>query len=295
MSTENRKIGHYAIVMSFDGTETFDSQRFKNFLMELINLPRSERLENMRKYNKALLISHVSEVQSRAHNTILNVAFTSCKYNHAPDYMSSIDGAERATSKHREEGEQELTHFSIELKDNEGYAVFEERKSGVSIGIVLHYLNTRFYVYQSNNGLTPRYTLEYSLVPHDDFLDIVDRSERICNAELFVDKEILGSDFLNFSGYTTEIKDELSLFVLPRRNRSVDKPLIRQIVDGINRRTGRVSRVRIKVKDDDGVTYLIDTLNGKRKNEIVVDLNENGVVNSESIFRALVGVLTENE
>ena len=31
-----------------------------------------------------------------------------------------------------------------------GNQVFEERKSGVSIGIVLHYLNTRFYVYQSN-------------------------------------------------------------------------------------------------------------------------------------------------
>ena len=275
-----------------DGSDSlFNADLFKEFLTEYVSEPKERRIERIRSSNKALLLSYVSGNLGSNGKYILNVAFTSCKYNHAPDYMSSIDGSERATSKQRDEGEEELTHFSLELREKEAYVVFEERRSGVSIGIVTKYLSKRFIAFQKDKGFEKQYGLVYLVVAHDDFLSMVNRSERVSSAELYVDKTILGGEFLQFANIPQTIRDELVLVMLPERRHTIDKGIIREALEKLSAERSRISRIRIKIKDEDGTVSLIDTLIGKRKNEVTVSLNPNGVVNSQSMFNQLQEVL----
>lgn len=293
MSTERRKIGHYAIEMIDEKDQhCFLPQVFRDFLFNLSNKPRNTRLENAPTENKAILLEGVSETFTVGGLHILNVQFASCKYNHAPDYMSSKSGRIRATSKQKEEGEQELTHFSINLTDEEGYILFEERRSGVSLGRVEKYLTKWFLQYQREENLTPLYKFEISYVPQDDFLQMLKRSEKVCSAELFVDKKILGSDFLEFANISTSIRDELILNISPVRGKPIEKSLITQALSKLNGNTNAIKRIRIRIKDEDGINTVVDTIHGKRKNEVTVELRENGTVNSDSMFGALEEAFT---
>ena len=290
MSTERRKIGHYTLEMVLDEEHIFKPDMFKDFLNNLFSLPCEERLENIRQQNKALLLQDVSETQT-AGMDIVNIIFSSCKYNHAPDYMSSKNGNIRATAKRKEEGEQELTHLSIWLTEKEGYIVIEERKSGVSIGTIEKYLSSWFLKYQEKKEIKRKYKFVISIVPQGDFITILNKSERVCSAELFVDKELLGSDYLSFANIPTSLRNELTLNVMPIRGQSIDRSIIAQAFNKLLADNVRIKRIRIRIKDEEGVSAIVDTLYGKRKNEVTVDLNSNGTVNSTSMFQALKGVL----
>ena len=294
MSLEKRKIGHYTIEMTDGENSCFDSQLLKDFLFDLVSTSRAERLVNNRKQNKALLLYNVSEDITSQDRHIINVTFVSCKYNHAPDYMSSTDGTERATIKRTDEGEEELTHFSIELRSNEGYIVFEERRSGVSIGTVMKYLGEKFADYQNKIEAVKNYSIQYFVIAHEDFMTKINTCSRICSAELYTDKDILGDEFVDFAGLSGTLKEELIISMMPQRGQTINRRLIDRIHQTITRRAGRISRMRVKIKDDEGVIAILDTLNGKRKDEVTVDLNANGTVNSNSIFRALKEVITGN-
>lgn len=292
MSIERRKIGHYTLEMVSEEEHCFKPTLFKEFLYDLLNIPKDERLENIRQQNKALLLQDVSETTTSAGMNIVNIVFGSCKYNHAPDYMSSENGNIRATTKQKEEGEQELTHLSIWITEQEGYVVIEERKSGVTIGTIEKYLSTWFLCYQKKKEMDSKYKLEIMIVPQDDFLTMLNKCERVCSAELYVDKELLGSDYLNFAGIPSSVRNELTLNVMPIRGKSIDRSMISQAFNMIFSGSSKIKRIRIRIKDDEGVLTIVDSLHGKRKNEVKVELNDNGTVNSTSMFQALKGVLT---
>ena len=55
------------------------------------------------------------------------------------------------------------------------------------------------------------------------------------------------------------------------------------------------NRIRIRGRDDNKMSILLDSMNGKKVDEITVDLKENGIVDSYSIFSKLEELLGVNE
>ncbi len=72
-------------------------------------LTGADKTIRIEKYKKAISIETIS-TDIVAGGYLVKIIFKSCKYNHNPKYMSSIDGSERDSNKQSEEGDKEKTH-----------------------------------------------------------------------------------------------------------------------------------------------------------------------------------------
>ena len=101
--------------------------------------------------------------------------------------MSSTDGSERPTEKQLYEGDKEVTHLCMRLSALEVLCVIEERRSGVTFGSVIRYLNNLLRDYLRHMNQDEGIILFGSIVPPQDFLVALDAAERITIAELKAD------------------------------------------------------------------------------------------------------------
>ena len=136
MSIQKRKLAYYSIEFARGDERFFDNELFCGFLGYVNTIKGEARIFNDSKNNKAVDFDNILE-ETKEGLQLYKITFKSCKYNHAPDYMSSIDGSERATDKRLYEGEKELTHMCIRIDLNEAYTIFEQRRNGVSMGGVI--------------------------------------------------------------------------------------------------------------------------------------------------------------
>ena len=77
------------------------------------------------------------------------------------------------------------------------YAIFEERRSGVSMSNVIKFLNGKFIGLNMQENTNDNRQIEEGIIPSEDFFTLINKSERIMAAELIVDKALLGSGFMN--------------------------------------------------------------------------------------------------
>lgn len=209
--------------------------------------------------------------------------------------MSSIDGSERPTDKELTEGDKELTHMCFRIDESEVYTVFEERRNGVSMGGVMAYYNHFFKKFlEASDNTEDNLILQASIVPPDDFLTSLKHTNRISAAELFVEKKVIGSEYLNLMEDDTNAQEDLIITVKAKPRQSLAKRTIENVYNKITTDGTEIGRVRIRGKDANKMSVTIDSLNGKKVDEITVDLLENGVVDSYSLFskiEELLGVM----
>ena len=235
------------------------------------SLPDENKLFRDEKNNKAVALSSVrDETKQGLH--LYKIIFKSCKYNHSPDYMSSTDGSERPTDKQLHEGDKELTHMCMRIDGNE---VFEERRNGVTIGGVIKYFNKLLHTFLAQEGIPDDFYLWASIIPPEDFLTALESADRVSIAELFVEKKVLGSGYLG--------------------RQSLPKRALKQTFLSLTTEGSQVSRIRLYGKDINKMSVIIDSLKGKRVEEVTVDLTPNGVVDSYSIFAKIEEVMGVTE
>ena len=196
MSRKNRKISYYSIEFSDGKNNFFDIDIFNDFFDFLSCFSESDRIFNDKRNTKAQELYSVEKITIQGKN-IFKIIFKSCKYNHSPDLMSSIDGSERASDKKPYEGEKELTHICMQITSVEAFTIFEDRKNGVTISQVITYLNSWLRKYTQVKELKNNFYLIYSIVPSEDFLSSLNKVKRITIAELYTERELLGSDYFN--------------------------------------------------------------------------------------------------
>lgn len=151
------------------------------------------------------------------------IRFKSCKYNHSPDYMSSRDGTERPTEKQLYEGDKEWTHLCLRIDTDEAFCVIEERKSGVTLGAVVRYFNQLLRNYLLSQGDETPIVLFASIVPSEDFMSALNSAEKITIAELFVQKEVMGSDFLGYIDVDDSTREDVVMTVKAKPRQSFTK------------------------------------------------------------------------
>lgn len=286
MSLQKRKIAYYSIAFINGDDKFFDAQLFYDFLKYVNTISGSDRIFNDTINKKATDFDAI-RFETKEGLSLVKVAFKSCKYQHSPDYMSSVDGSERASDKQLVEGEKELTHMCVSIKTDEAYTIFEQRKNGVSIGAVIKYLNSLLHKFLSDRAQEEHFSLFAYLIPPKDFLDLLNDAERILRAEIFVEKEVLGSGYLNFMDVNADVQDELIISTKAKRGESLPKRSLKNAFFAIATEGVSPRRIRLYAKDIDKLDIIIDSLGKKKVDEITVELNDNGTVNSYSIFAKL--------
>lgn len=294
MSVQRRKLSYWSIDFLSGDHHFFDADVFCRFLGFLTSLSDTEKLFRDEKNNKAVSLASIRD-ETKQGMHLYKIIFKSCKYNHSPDYMSSTDGSERPTDKQLFEGDKELTHMCIRIDASEAYTIFEERRNGVSIGGVIKYLNKLFHRFRESERITDNYYLWASIIPPDDFLTTLESTTRISVAEMFVEKGVIGSGYLGLMDIDANSQEEIIMTLKSRPRQSLPKRAIRQTFLSLATEGSSVKRIRLYGKDINKMNIVIDSLKGKRVDEVIVNLTSNGVVDSYSLFAKVEEVLGVTE
>ena len=294
MSTQRRKLSYYRIDFLSGEKHDFDSILFCEFLSYLNELPEQEKLFNDENRKKAVaLASLTDETKEGIH--LYKLVFKSCKYNHSPDYMSSKDGSERISDKRLDEGDKEITHMCMRIDGHEAYTVFEDRRNGVTIGGVISYFNRHLKNYLQAQDLEDNFYLWAGVVPSDDFLTALNNAARISIADIFVDKTVLGSGYLDLMPLDPSSQDDLVMTLKSKPRQTLPKRAIQSTFRKISTKGTIVNRIRLYGKDINKMNIMIDSLHQKKMEEVTVDLLPNGVVDTYSIFAKIEEVLGVTE
>ena len=291
MSTQKRKISYWSFDFLSGDEHCFDPEVFCGFMAYLKSVDSQRLLHRDEKQNKAIALESIHE-EVKQGLRLYKVIFKSCKYNHSPDYMSSIDGSERPTEKLLSEGDKELTHLCFRIDANEAYTVFEERKNGVAIGGVVNYLNRFLKEFiAENDDLEENFYIWASIIPPDDFMTALGKKNRISSTELFVQKKVLGTGYLELMDDDINSQDDLVIMMKAKPRQSLAKRGIEKVFTTLTTEGTEISRIRVRGKDINKMSVTIDSLDGKKVDEVTVNLQENGIVDSYSLFSKIEELL----
>ncbi|BAN62443.1 hypothetical protein VYH97_07205 [Streptococcus anginosus] len=275
MSSCLRKIEYYGICFCERGGEYEDSEK----LVDLVTALDTNFIYDDSKTNKFWRL----DTKERSNN-IFKLIYKSGKYNHSPNYISRLNGQERLSDKDLDEGECEKTHIVIDT--NTSSLIIESRRSGISAFSIVKYINS--FIKDRN--------LDFNKIKvvkelKEDFLSNIQALDRIQSVELFVEKEIIGSDYLNLIEPTTETQDEVVITIKAQKRKTLIRSQIIDRFKKIGLQGEKTKRIRVRGRDSDNITVLLDSLNQGKVEQIYVDLNENGTVNSNSFFEKAIEVL----
>ena len=207
--------------------------------------------------------------------------FISAKTGHKPPLIDEITLEDRENPKEITEGEEEKTHFLIKpLADKkEAILLIEDRRVGVSINTLKRYFGTK-------NPDDEDFILDYKFILKKDFIEQIQKFERITAGTLFTDKKILGSPYLEFAEPENSMRDEIEIIIKTKRKKSLTKRLAEKFVNEILTGTsGEIKRVKFSGIDYDNNPFILDTDNAQLTHYIEVDLEEvTNVVNTRDIY-----------
>ena len=296
MSVPTRKIGYYYMdfTESDTGERSFDKDLFKRVLAYIDKLDGKYRVIKDLKANKAMDIEGI-EMFEKDDCDYAKVIFKSCKFNHSPNYMSSEDGSERRTDKKLTEGEKEVTHLFLKIKDDEAYAIFEERRSGVSMKKVIDFLNNNLINLNMKCGRSDNRRIEESIIPSDDFLTLIDKAQRIVAAQVITDKKMLGTGYMNLINLDNTSREDIEIIIRAKTRESLGNRMIRTVAENMISEDviEKPKRLKIYAKDENNMNTVIDTNAIKKCEEITVTLKKDGTVDSESMFNKMEQLLED--
>lgn len=187
--------------------------------------------------------------------------FKSARNEFRPNLINKSTGTERKNPKEKTEGDIEKTHFVIRIDkaNEEVYLFLEHNYTGISIHNMIGYLTKFSREYATKEDYSSRFSIVYQMISRNNFLTELDKLQRTKIAEIHIDKQILGNDFLNFSNRTVTIQQDVLLKVKVTRGEDMKN----FVVDTFNKFSGKknetINKIRIYGQDENGNNTFIDT------------------------------------
>lgn len=288
-----RKIGFYYVFLreTIDGVERDLSieeglNKLQQFVTELSPIQRKRDLFN----DKFMFLDYISYDRENDGICLIQFLFKSAKHSYRAPLLDRNTVESRENPKTMAEGEQMKTHALIKIKNGDAMLFLETGNGVLTCANIVSYLNSLKNDYNSlqdneENIITGFFCSE--TIARDDFREVLANMNRVTLAEVYVDKNILGSDFLNFSNPSEELKEEIVMSLKAERKRNI-KQHVYNILDKFSGNTSIIKRLRIKGKLPNDNEGIIDTdfINKKEFVDAQQD-NDTGEYNSAYMFSQL--------
>lgn len=124
------------------------------------------------------------------------------------------------------------------------------------------------------------------MIPRDDFKEVLDNMKRVICASIYIEKQILGSDTLNFSNMTDNIQEDIIIEVKSKRGESIKHA----VYDFLAKCGGnsKIKKIRAKGVLPNKSESVIDTSFILKKEYIEAQQNEDtGEINTSYMFSQL--------
>lgn len=215
--------------------------------------------------------------------------FKSARNQFRPNLVNRRTGVERPNPKLLVEGDIEKTHFVIILdkKLNEVFFIHQYNFYGMTIKEVLDYLKFFAKEYAKEKNQKKTFTLKHQIIPEKGFLETLQSMSRVKVADVYIGKQLLGSDALNMSNRLVNVKSEMRLTIGSVPRESIKSTAV-DLFNVFTKGDRSISKIRIEGKDQKNNDVLIDTSFMNKQEYISVDRNtETGELISTQVFKAL--------
>jgi hypothetical protein len=202
------------------------------------------------------------------------------------DLVHRRTGQVRSNPKELAEGEQEKTHVVMRFNGDVTQLIVEKNRNGLNKFTFSDYFNFMNRRYFKDSDI--RFKLNPQV--NKGFLEEMMELKRVKVAEVYIDKRVLGNDFLNLSNRITPVKNELVLKITSDTKEDI-KSVATDLYNKVSSGKSTVHRLRLHGFDDFKNEKILDTLNAFKKYSLTFDVNENnGQINSQNAFIKLRGL-----
>lgn len=215
--------------------------------------------------------------------------FKSARNKFRPNLVNRRTGAERPNPKLLVEGDIEKTHFVIILDSNrnEVFFIHEYNFHGLSIKDILKYFKSFAKEHAEANDLKKSFTLRHQVIPESGFIETLNSMKRVKLADVYIGKQLLGSDALNMSNRLVSVKNEMKLTIGSNPRESIKSTAV-DIFNSFNSKDSPISKIRVEGRDQRDNDILIDTSFMNKQEFITVDRkSDTGELVSSQVFTEL--------
>ncbi len=260
MATKETKIHYYSIIKRLyktRGQEENEEFYFDEIFEIFKKIKKKSRIKRSfdLKGDKFCLLGEL-EVD----DTICYGFIKSARNEFRPNLIDRKTLKERNNPKEKSEGDVEKTHFLIK-KDSSGEIILllEYNHFGITIRNFINYVQTFSKKIDEKDKKTSAYKIVYAVIANNNFLTELERMKRAQVAEVYIDKQLLGNEALNFSEKIIQIKQDIKLVVKADAKADITS----FGVDLFNKLNGQedagINRIRIYGVDQHGNNSYVDT------------------------------------
>ena len=284
----------YHIFKFYKGEDiSYDEFDFNNFVEFVSNLDDESKKYNINR-TKFCSIEFINQLEQRYCNGRLKCFFGSIKsapFGINKPLLDYSYNTERDNPKNLTEGEKEQNYFILAFNnDSEFEIIFQKSGLGISINQFKNYIDNLINKYLSSINLQKEFRTEIGDIIIENLSDIIDRIDRIVECKLYIDKQVLGFDFLGLSNRILSVKRELTISAKEEYNENI-VDFLRDILQNITH-NNTISRVWVRGKDNNNneAKFFIEKI--MKENTINVDINPTtGSVVRESIKQAMINLI----
>ena len=219
---------------------------------------------------------------------LIKILFKSERHSYRAPLLNRNTIESRENPKTKDEGEQVKTHLLIKFVEGDAIVFLETGRNILSMKIITEYLNTFISIY--NNSHKKEHIegyFRFNMIPRDDFNEVLENMQRVTFAEVFIDKQILGGDALNFSDRIEHVQEDIAISLKTVKKESI-KQTIYDILSKITGGRTDIKRIRVKGKMSDSTESIIDTDFIVKKEYIEAQQSEEtGEYNTQYMFSQL--------
>lgn len=277
---KKRKIGFYYLKLQIGDNI---NEKLNLTLSYIIGLEKINRKTNI-SGNKFGFLNSINTFNQDTRHQII---FKSAVHSFRPPLLNSLTVDERESPKEIEEGETEITHIVTKATNGDVIIVLEKFLGSININQFIKYLNHFALLAETEN----EFMFGYDIIAKDDFLEEVENLTRVTCAEVYIDKQMLGSESLNYSERISSVKHEVMLTVKAKPLDSIID-FAKDVYATFNGGANEVQKIRIIGRNEDNNEVKINTDFIERQEYVMPLINENtGEVLTDEILQEIEIVL----
>lgn len=289
MKNIKRKVGFF--FLSFRANEDnveidVAINRVVNFIISLSKARRKQDITN----NRFCFIDSASYDED---NEMLKILFKSANHSYRAPLINRRTVEERDNPKTVDEGERHNTHLIIKFINGDAIVFLETYQDALKLKQITDYINSFIQDYnESHVRNLMNYHFEFEIIPRDNFREVLDSMRRVVCANIYIEKQQLGSEALNFSDRVNEVQEEIIVEVKAKRNRDIASTVDDLFAKFSGGQT--IKKIRVVGKNQNNNEIIIDTdFIGKRE-YVNAQLNEDtGEINTVFMFSQLIELAIE--
>ena len=132
---------------------------------------------------------------------------------------------------------------------------------------------------------------DFETIAKDNFLEEIENLSRVVSADVYVDKQLLGSEVLDYSERTSTVKHEVVVSV-KAKNRDTISDFARDVYAKLNSGQNSIQRLRVVGRNNENNVVKLNTDFIERQEYVRPNINQvTGEIRTSDLFNEMESVL----